>query len=378
MGTEPVDTALHGRSLRVEFLSNLAGSGGMGVYARCLAAALDRHAQVVVGDESGDAPRPVGQPAAALVVRHGWAHNGDRTYRTADVSAGIAADRRNNVFITAFDPTFLWPDKIREIVEHFGTLWVDSRFAARRAVAAGLGSLAVHVLPPPLGVPRAPRPPGRGLYRFLHVATGDLAVKGTDIVLDAFARLAVGGDHRATLTLKLSGRDLDRGRLAGMLTRLPPEARRAIRCVHGALGPAGMAALYAAADCYLHVSRTDSLGLPMLEAAACGARVITHGWGASAELAVGTDHLIAAGVEVTMPAGTYRDNAESSWYETSRESLAATMAAAVVDGPRQLDAQCEDLARRYGPVAYQAGVHRVLVDTVRIAWNCRHARQPSR
>jgi hypothetical protein len=369
MTTAPVDSsqddpARTAGPVRVAFLSNLGGSGGMGVYARCLATALARCAQVTVGDEGRGRPQPAVRDGSTLVIRHGWAHNGGRTYRTADVSSGVCADRRRNVFITAFDPTFLWPHKIQEIVEHFGTVWVDSRFAAARAVTAGLGCLAIHVLPPPLSVRPVRRPSGWDGYRFMHVATGDLAVKGTDIVLDAFARLTAGPGCRATLTLKVSGRDLDRMRLDELLGRLPPTTRRAIRCIDGSVGPVQMAALYAETDCYLHVSRTDSLGLPMLEAAACGARLVTHGWGAAEELSVGTDHLIADGAQVTMPAAAYRDNFESAWYETSPEALAARMAEAVADGPRDLTVQADQLRQRYGAVAYHTGVKRVLMDTV--------------
>ncbi|KAH2775946.1 hypothetical protein KXW38_000908, partial [Aspergillus fumigatus] len=144
-----------------------------------------------------------------LAIRHGWDHSGTNSFAHGNFAHNILLDPARNALVFGFVPTLLSRNRIDEINRHFSLILCDSRWTAEAARTVGILS-RVLALPPPLWerqqVPTA-RPPGRP-FTFLHVSNGDGFVKGSDLVIEAFA-LAFANDPRAHLILKVSGSGVD-------------------------------------------------------------------------------------------------------------------------------------------------------------------------
>lgn len=318
------------RATRIALAANFVGHGGLGVYARRLAAALDAEEYLVQQVQEGG--NRVADPMPAdvdLAIRHGWDHSGTNSFAHGDFSHNILPDKVRNVLAFGFVPTLLSEERIEEINRNFSLILCDSRWTAEASRAAGILPKVV-ALPPPLwpGEENKPVRPARRPFTFLHVSNGDGFVKGTDIVIEAFAR-AFGDDPNARLILKVSGSGADHLK-SGRRTRVLVEglASRNIELDMRRLDQTAMRDLYTSADCYVHVPRSESLGMPPLEAAACGVPSILHSGGPGLQLSELVPYFLVAHHERALPARIYRDNRAATVFETDADDLTRALIAA--------------------------------------------------
>lgn len=318
---------LAARLTHIALASNFMGSGGLGVYARRLAAALDRAPYVLQPvQEGGDQPSPPMPKGVDLVIRHGWNHSGINSFARGDLLHNILPDSARNVMVFGFVPTLLSESQVESINKHFSLILCDSRWTAGAARAVGMTPRIV-ALPPPLWtketVParRSAHPP----FTFLHVSNGNSFIKGTDLVIEAFVN-AFGDDPGARLVLKLSGSGADHLR-SGRRTQalVQGTAARNVELDTRRIDQAAMRTLYRSADCYVHVSRSESLGMPPLEAAACGVPSILHLGGPGLEVAELVPHFVVAHNSRAFPARTYRENQAATSFEADTADLSKVM-----------------------------------------------------
>jgi glycosyltransferase involved in cell wall biosynthesis len=98
----------------------------------------------------------------------------------------------------------------------------------------------------------------------------------------------------------------------------------------GYVDDAELAALYRGARCFVYPSLYEGFGIPVLEAMACGAPVVTSRGGACEEIAGGAATLvdpldvasIAAGIEAAVPGSGVERAREFTWDETARRTRA--------------------------------------------------------
>ena len=98
----------------------------------------------------------------------------------------------------------------------------------------------------------------------------------------------------------------------------------------GYVDDAELAALYRGARCFVYPSLYEGFGIPVLEAMACGAPVVTSRGGACEEIAGGAATLvdpldvasIAAGIEAAVPGGGVERARTFTWDETARRTRA--------------------------------------------------------
>jgi glycosyltransferase involved in cell wall biosynthesis len=163
------------------------------------------------------------------------------------------------------------------------------------------------------------------------------ARKNTRRLIEAFTRWRSRGGHRASHQLLITGVSLDRD-LFQNGAAAPPGVTYL-----GYVEKAELPRLYAGAAAFLYPGIYEGFGLPIIEAMACGAPVLTSRTGAAPEIAGGAAILvdpfdiesIVAGLEhVTMPeeAARLRDRG----HERTRLFDWSSAAAATVDVYRQL------------------------------------------
>ncbi|HET8863283.1 MAG TPA: glycosyltransferase [Solirubrobacterales bacterium] len=326
----------------------------MGVYARALAEALGENYELQLHDEwRGPAPPEV---VADLAICHGWRQDRYAAFDSAAFARGVTRDRAGNVLVVPFDTTLLHPAQIDQLDELFGTFWVDSELSARRIRAAGLHRAHVEVIPPPLVLPPTGEQPDRRKagsdYAFLHVATGSPRVKGTDILLRAYAKVR-DRYPAASLTILTGSKAPEAATIREMIARhVSPPHRPSIALAADSVEHAAMQRLYRESDCCVLCSRSETFGLPALEAAAAGIPVIMHRHVGAAEHREHFLHVLSSGEMRTMPAGVWRNNRPSRWFEASVAEMSELMMSCLRSRPGAPRAQGADLVRRYGPGAF--------------------------
>jgi glycosyltransferase involved in cell wall biosynthesis len=193
---------------------------------------------------------PAGAVALALAATHG------RPYSVWALGSDVLVLGRRQPFRAA----------IRTILRR-----ADRRFADGRALRDEVAELAgrdclflpsARELPPPAAAPLDPT--RRGLLFLGRLEP----VKGVDVLLDAFARLAP--DH-PDLDLHLVG--------DGSLAPLARAAAPGRVHLHAPVGPSGVAGFLAAADALVLPSRSESIPTTLLEAAAAGLPAIASSVG---------------------------------------------------------------------------------------------------
>ena len=151
---------------------------------------------------------------------------------------------------------------------------VSQRLADDLVRHAGLSRRRVRVVEPGRDLPPSQSPPRRGRddpVVFLSVANW-LPNKGILELLDAFERLPAGA-----LSLHLVGRDdVDPRYARRVRAKLGAPGLRDRTVVHGAVGHARVADLYATADVFVTTSSAESYGTACAEALAIGLPVV--GW----------------------------------------------------------------------------------------------------
>ena len=153
-------------------------------------------------------------------------------------------------------------------------------------------------------------------------------------LLDAWARLPASLRRERSL-LVAGGRGWGSETVAGVIARRPELA--AVRLL-GEVSDGDLAALYSAAEAFAYPSLAEGFGLPVVEAMACGAPVLTSDRSATAEVAAGAALLvdpedvlaISRGLADLLGDPAERDRlgrlgaeraAELSWRRAARETL---------------------------------------------------------
>ena len=159
--------------------------------------------------------------------------------------------------------------------------------------------------------------------------------KNTRRLIEAFIRWRARGGHRAAYELRITGTSLDRGFLED--GALPAGVN-----LLGYVDKAELPRLYAGAAAFLYPGIYEGFGLPIIEAMACGAPVVTSLTGAAPEIAGGAGVLvdpfavesIEAGLEqATIPEESKR--LRTLGYERARHFNWSDAAAATLDAYRR-------------------------------------------
>lgn len=172
-------------------------------------------------------------------------------------------------------------------------------------VPASKIEVVYHGLDPVFTTPvKSPRPATSSPPYLLAMGGISPARKNTRRLIAAFTRWRSRGGHRASYQLFLTGVSLDRYFLQNGAA-VPPGVS-----LLGYVEKTELPGLYAGAAAFLYPGIYEGFGLPIIEAMACGAPVVTSRTGAAPEIAGGAAILvdpfdiesIAAGLEqVTIP-----------------------------------------------------------------------------
>ena len=130
-----------------------------------------------------------------------------------------------------------------------------------------------HFAAPAAGPPDADRPP------YVLAVGGVSPRKNTRRLIEAFTRWRERGGHRTPYRLLITGTSLD-SEFVRDGTALPEHVS-----LLGYVKKAELPGLYAAAAVFLYPGIYEGFGLPILEAMACGAPVVTSTTGAAPEIA---------------------------------------------------------------------------------------------
>jgi len=238
-----------------------------------------------------------------------------------------------------------FPNRWHGSFDYYDEIWVPTEFV-RKAIAA-VSPIPVHTISHPLALDFTKVPPNRARFgleenAFVFLFTFDFFSttqrKNPGDVISAFRR-AFRADDNAVLVLKSINAQEDRsGRES--LGKLAAGAKVIFFDQH--LPAAEMNALYASADCYVSLHRSEGLGLGMAQAMALGQPVIATRYGGSLDFMNDENSLMVPFrlVPVVDSAGIYAD---SIWAEPDVD--------AATDHLRQL-ASDEDLYLRLATAAH--------------------------
>ncbi len=359
----PLRIAFHAECLLARPLT------GVGQYAAALLEALAQRPDVRMvpftragpydGAEAAPVPalaaRPAGARRYAGVLRRfvpPAVRRARRHWRARRAMHALAADLYhdpNNLLLPGFGipevltvhdlsvrrfPQWHPPERIAQFARHFDASVARARMivthseCVRQELIAELGVAADRVAVAPLAAgpafrPCAPETVRPVLARFgLHPGGYVLFVgtreprKNLDALLTAWERLsqAVRGARRLVLAGPAGWRSealeqrLDHAERAGLVARL------------GYVPDADRPALYTGADAFLYVSLYEGFGLPPLEAAACGAPVVTSAGTPMAETLGGVAELVDPSDPAAIGEGVRRALLDEDWRMTARRA----------------------------------------------------------
>jgi glycosyltransferase involved in cell wall biosynthesis len=155
----------------------------------------------------------------------------------------------------------------------------------RARVPASKIEVVYHGLDPLFTGARA-EPPVSDHQRYMLAVGGVSPRKNTRRLIEAFLRWRGRGGFRAEYQLRITGASLDR-EYAGGVAALPEGVS-----LLGYVPKADLPGLYAGASAFLYPGIYEGFGLPILEAMACGAPVVTSTTGAAPEIAGGAAVLV--------------------------------------------------------------------------------------
>ena len=132
----------------------------------------------------------------------------------------------------------------------------------------------------------SPAPPAASVAGPYFLAVGGVSPrKNSRRLIEAFARWRARGGRRTDYQLLITGSSLDHDFLAG--GQLPPGVR-----LLGYVDKATLPGLYAGAAAFVYPGIYEGFGIPIVEAMACGAPVVTSITGATPEIAGGAALLV--------------------------------------------------------------------------------------
>ena len=160
--------------------------------------------------------------------------------------------------------------------------------------------------------------------------------KNTRRLIEAFTRWRARGGHRAAYELRITGTSLDRGFLED--GALPAGVN-----LLGYVDKAELPRLYAGAAAFLYPGIYEGFGLPIIEAMACGAPVVTSRTGAAPEIAGGAGVLVdpfaVESIEAGLEQATIPEEAKrlrTLGYERARHFNWSDAAAATLDAYKRV------------------------------------------
>jgi glycosyltransferase involved in cell wall biosynthesis len=151
----------------------------------------------------------------------------------------------------------------------------------RAGVPASRIDVVYHGLDPVFGAPVGPSDPAPSSSPYVLAVGGVSPRKNTRRLIAAFGRWRARGGHRSSYELRITGTSLDRD-FARDGAGLPDGVS-----LLGYVDKAALPHLYAGAAAFLYPGIYEGFGLPIIEAMACGAPVITSTTGAAPEVAGG-------------------------------------------------------------------------------------------
>lgn len=156
----------------------------------------------------------------------------------------------------------------------------------RAGVPASKIDVVYHGLDPVFAAPSGPSRVGASDSPYVLAVGGVSPRKNTRRLIEAFVRWRGRGGHRRDYQLRITGASLDRD-YAPDGTGLPDGVS-----LLGYVDKAELPRLYAGASAFLYPGIYEGFGLPIIEAMACGAPVITSTTGATPEIAGGAAILV--------------------------------------------------------------------------------------
>jgi glycosyltransferase involved in cell wall biosynthesis len=156
----------------------------------------------------------------------------------------------------------------------------------RAGVPASKIEVVYHGLDPVFGARREPSTDAPGSAPYVLAVGGVSPRKNTRRLIEAFTRWRARGGHRTPYRLLITGTSLDRD-FDRNGTGLPDGVS-----LLGYVDKAQLPGLYAEAATFLYPGIYEGFGLPIIEAMACGAPVVTSSTGAAPEVAGGAAILV--------------------------------------------------------------------------------------
>jgi glycosyltransferase involved in cell wall biosynthesis len=156
----------------------------------------------------------------------------------------------------------------------------------RAGVPASRIDVVYHGLDPVFTAPQQASDPAAPLSPYVLAVGGVSPRKNTRRLIAAFLRWRARGGHRSRYQLRITGTSLDRD-FAQNGAELPDGVS-----LLGYVDKAALPHLYAGAAAFLYPGIYEGFGLPIIEAMACGAPVITSTTGAAPEIAGGAAILV--------------------------------------------------------------------------------------
>ena len=206
-------------------------------------------------------------------------------------------------------------------------IWVYSSYVAD--IIAAVSPKPVVAVPLPVSAPAEIAldhglrlPPGDFTFLFAFDFLSTLQRKNPLGLIDAFKRAFTAGEG-PRLVLKTTNARF-RGELHDRL-RHATEGRSDIAIVDASLQPPQMAALFAQADCYVSLHRSEGFGLTLAESMVLGKPVIATGFGGNLDfMSPANSHLVDFEPTAVGPDGEHYP-ADGTWAEPSPEHAAQLM-----------------------------------------------------
>jgi glycosyltransferase involved in cell wall biosynthesis len=178
----------------------------------------------------------------------------------------------------------------------------------RAGVPASRIDVVYHGLDPVFTAPDRLAGPARSSFPYLLAVGGVSPRKNTRRLIEAFLRWRARGGHRTAYQLRITGTSLDRG-----FARDGADLPEGVSLL-GYVDKAQLPRLYAGAAAFIYPGIYEGFGLPIIEAMACGAPVVTSTTGAAPEVAGGAailvDPFLVESIEGGIEQATHREEAD--------------------------------------------------------------------